>query len=182
MRSRNPRRREVCGGVPGPTRFPSRPSSGKRSSPPRPRSTRGRRARRRAFSSGRKGGGVDHFRGDVRQEGDPTQRHNRTARCVSTHIRFGKLTRFPSFIRHSYDCSAHHNRAMGLVSVDAFILGTHPLKERDRIVSLLTRDSGKRRGVAKRARRSKRVHGDSRANDRSPGRILRAGGTRAGVD
>ncbi len=36
--------------------------------------------------------------------------------------------------------------------MDAFILGTHPLKERDRIVSLLTRDSGKRRGVAKRAR------------------------------
>jgi DNA repair protein RecO (recombination protein O) len=41
---------------------------------------------------------------------------------------------------------------MGLRSADAFILGTHPLKERDRIVSFLTRDSGRRRGVAKRAR------------------------------
>ncbi len=41
---------------------------------------------------------------------------------------------------------------MGLLAADAFILGTHPLKERDRIVSLLTRNSGKRRGVAKRAR------------------------------
>ena len=41
---------------------------------------------------------------------------------------------------------------MGLASAEAFILGTHPLKERDRIVSFLTRNSGKRRGVAKRAR------------------------------
>ena len=37
-------------------------------------------------------------------------------------------------------------------AADAFILGTHPLKERDRIVSFLTRDSGRRRGVAKGAR------------------------------
>jgi DNA repair protein RecO (recombination protein O) len=41
---------------------------------------------------------------------------------------------------------------MGLLAADAFILGTHPLKERDRIVSFLTRTSGRRRGVAKRAR------------------------------
>jgi DNA repair protein RecO (recombination protein O) len=41
---------------------------------------------------------------------------------------------------------------VGLVGADAFILGTHPLKERDRIVSFLTRDTGRRRGVAKRAR------------------------------
>ncbi len=41
---------------------------------------------------------------------------------------------------------------MGLSTAEAFILGTHPLKERDRIVSFLTRNSGKRRGVAKRAR------------------------------
>ncbi|HZI67764.1 MAG TPA: DNA repair protein RecO [Thermoanaerobaculia bacterium] len=41
---------------------------------------------------------------------------------------------------------------MGLATAEAFILGTHPLKERDRIVSFLTRHSGKRRGVAKRAR------------------------------
>lgn len=37
-------------------------------------------------------------------------------------------------------------------TADAFILGTYPLKERDRIVSFLTRDSGRRRGVAKGAR------------------------------
>jgi DNA repair protein RecO (recombination protein O) len=41
---------------------------------------------------------------------------------------------------------------MGLRTADAFILGTHPLKERDSIVSFLTRDSGRRRGVARRAR------------------------------
>lgn len=41
---------------------------------------------------------------------------------------------------------------MGLASSDAFVLGTYPLKEKDRIVSFLTRDSGRRRGVAKRAR------------------------------
>lgn len=41
---------------------------------------------------------------------------------------------------------------MGLASADAFVLGTYPLKEKDRIVSFLTRDSGRRRGVAKRAR------------------------------
>ncbi len=37
-------------------------------------------------------------------------------------------------------------------SSDAFVLGTHPLKEKDRIVSFLTRDSGKKRGVARGAR------------------------------
>jgi DNA repair protein RecO (recombination protein O) len=37
-------------------------------------------------------------------------------------------------------------------SADAFILGTHPLRERDRIVSFLTRDAGKKRGVARGAR------------------------------
>jgi DNA repair protein RecO (recombination protein O) len=35
---------------------------------------------------------------------------------------------------------------------DAFILGTHPLREKDRIVSFLTRDAGKKRGVARGAR------------------------------
>jgi DNA repair protein RecO (recombination protein O) len=40
---------------------------------------------------------------------------------------------------------------VGLAAADAFILGTYPLKEKDRIVSFLTRDSGRRRGVAKRA-------------------------------
>ena len=37
-------------------------------------------------------------------------------------------------------------------STDAFILGTHALKEKDRIVSFLTRDAGKKRGVAHGAR------------------------------
>ena len=38
---------------------------------------------------------------------------------------------------------------MPLQSSDAFIIGTYPLREKDRIVSLLTRDSGKKRGVAR---------------------------------
>jgi DNA repair protein RecO (recombination protein O) len=37
-------------------------------------------------------------------------------------------------------------------SSDAFILGTHALREKDRIVSFLTRDAGKKRGVARGAR------------------------------
>jgi len=36
---------------------------------------------------------------------------------------------------------------------ESFVLGTHPLKETDRIVSFLTRDAGKKRGVARGARR-----------------------------
>lgn len=35
---------------------------------------------------------------------------------------------------------------------DAFVLGTYPLREKDRIVSFLTRDAGKKRGVARGAR------------------------------
>jgi len=42
-----------------------------------------------------------------------------------------------------------------LHSSDSFILGTHALKETDRIVSFLTREFGKKRGVAKGARRPK---------------------------
>lgn len=42
---------------------------------------------------------------------------------------------------------------MRLHSSDAFVLGTHPLRETDRIVSFLTRDAGKKRGVARGARR-----------------------------
>jgi DNA repair protein RecO (recombination protein O) len=38
---------------------------------------------------------------------------------------------------------------------DSFILGTYALRETDRIVSFLTRDAGKKRGVARGARRSK---------------------------
>lgn len=39
-----------------------------------------------------------------------------------------------------------------LRSCDAFILGTYPLREKDRIVSFLTREAGKKRGVARGAR------------------------------
>ncbi len=44
---------------------------------------------------------------------------------------------------------------MRLHSSDSFILGTHALKETDRIVSFLTRDAGKKRGVARGARRAR---------------------------
>ena len=37
---------------------------------------------------------------------------------------------------------------------EAFVLQTYPLKESDLIVSFFTRDAGKLRGVAKRARTS----------------------------
>ncbi len=40
-------------------------------------------------------------------------------------------------------------------SSDAFILATYPLREKDRIVSFLTRDAGKKRGVARGARSTK---------------------------
>jgi len=42
-----------------------------------------------------------------------------------------------------------------LHSADSFVLGTYALRETDRIVSFLTRDSGKKRGVARGARRAK---------------------------
>ncbi len=44
---------------------------------------------------------------------------------------------------------------MPLYSSEAFILGTYALRETDRIVSFLTRDAGKKRGVARRARRAR---------------------------
>ena len=44
---------------------------------------------------------------------------------------------------------------MRLHSADSFILGTYALRETDRIVSFLTRDNGKKRGVARGARRAK---------------------------
>ena len=46
---------------------------------------------------------------------------------------------------------------MRLHSSDSFILGTYALRETDRIVSFLTRDSGKKRGVARGARRTRSV-------------------------
>lgn len=42
---------------------------------------------------------------------------------------------------------------MGLQSSESFILATYALRETDRIVSFLTRDTGKKRGVARGARR-----------------------------
>ena len=50
---------------------------------------------------------------------------------------------------------SHHNRCVRLHSSDSFILGTYALKETDRIVSFVTREFGKKRGVAKGARRSR---------------------------
>ena len=41
---------------------------------------------------------------------------------------------------------------MKLVRSDAFVLATYPLREKDRIVSFLTRETGKKRGVARGAR------------------------------
>jgi len=46
----------------------------------------------------------------------------------------------------------HHNRPVRHIDVQAFILATYPLREKDRIVSFLTRDTGKKRGVARGAR------------------------------
>jgi DNA repair protein RecO (recombination protein O) len=52
-----------------------------------------------------------------------------------------------------HDSAVHHNRGVSLHSSDAFVLGTHALRESDRIVSFVTRDLGKKRGVARGARR-----------------------------
>lgn len=43
---------------------------------------------------------------------------------------------------------------MRLHTAESFVLGTHALRETDRIVSFLTRDAGKKRGVARGARRT----------------------------
>jgi DNA repair protein RecO (recombination protein O) len=48
---------------------------------------------------------------------------------------------------------------MPLYTTDALILRTYPLGESDRIVVFLTRDRGKKRGVAKNARASRRRFG-----------------------
>jgi DNA repair protein RecO (recombination protein O) len=50
---------------------------------------------------------------------------------------------------------------MRLYTTDALILRTYTLGESDRIVVFLTRDRGKKRGVAKNARRSRRRFGGS---------------------
>ncbi|MEP6995207.1 MAG: DNA repair protein RecO, partial [Acidobacteriota bacterium] len=48
---------------------------------------------------------------------------------------------------------------MRLHSSQAFVLGTHALRETDRIVSILTREFGKKRGVARGARRPRSAFG-----------------------
>src|SRR5438876_8833512 len=48
--------------------------------------------------------------------------------------------------------SPHHNHPVRHRVSDAFVLVTHALREKDRIVSLLTRDAGVKRGVARGAR------------------------------
>src|SRR5215813_6883001 len=48
---------------------------------------------------------------------------------------------------------------MPLHASDALILRTYPLGESDRIVVFLTRDRGKKRGVARNARQSRRRFG-----------------------
>ena len=72
---------------------------------------------------------------------------------------------------------------MKLHSSESFILGTHALRETDRIVSFLTRDAGKKRGVARGARRAKSAFsGRARADDRGARRVLREGGAGARLD
>jgi len=51
-----------------------------------------------------------------------------------------------------------HNRAVRHQSADALVLGTYPLREKDRIVSFLTRDAGKKRGVARGARGTRNAY------------------------
>src|SRR5436305_485907 len=51
------------------------------------------------------------------------------------------------------------SRLMPLYTADALILRTYKLGESDRIVVFLTRDRGKKRGVAKNARQSRRRFG-----------------------
>lgn len=66
----------------------------------------------------------------------------------------GLIWAFPfpiSVFRFPFPAS-DHNRPVRHLSSDAFILGTYPLREKDRIVSFLTRDAGKKRGVARGAR------------------------------
>ena len=50
--------------------------------------------------------------------------------------------------------AGQHALAMPLYTTDALVLRTHQLGEADRIVVFLTRDRGKKRGVATGARRS----------------------------
>ena len=64
---------------------------------------------------------------------------------------------------------------------DALILRTYKLGEADRIVVFLTRDRGKKRGVAKGARRPLALHGGARAADAGGSGVFRARAARAGA-
>jgi DNA repair protein RecO (recombination protein O) len=48
----------------------------------------------------------------------------------------------------AHDRSDHNRLVRQQLSSEAFVLVTYPLREKDRIVSLLTREAGKKRGVA----------------------------------
>lgn len=63
----------------------------------------------------------------------------------------------PNFISSDAGASLIIIATVKLQSSDAFILATYSLRETDRIVSFLTRDAGKKRGVARGARRVRSV-------------------------
>ena len=70
---------------------------------------------------------------------------------------------------------------MPLYTADALVLRTYKLGEADRIVVFLTADRGKKRGVARSARRPQvAVRGGARAADARAGGVLREGDARAG--
>ena len=72
---------------------------------------------------------------------------------------------------------------MPVYKSEALILRTYKLGEADRIVVFLTRDRGKKRGVAKGARRAAiAVHRRARADDARGRAVLRAGAARSGPD
>ena len=71
---------------------------------------------------------------------------------------------------------------MPLYTADALILRTYKLGESDRIVVFLTRDRGKKRGVAKNARQSRRRFGGAlEPHDVRAGRLPRARAARPGA-
>ena len=80
------------------------------------------------------------------------------------------------------DVSTRHRSALHAVyTADALILRTYKLGEADRIVVFLTRDRGKKRGVAKGARRPRsRYSGALEPLTRGRGGVLRARAARAG--
>ena len=72
---------------------------------------------------------------------------------------------------------------MPVYTSEALILRTYKLGEADRIVVFLTRDRGKKRGVAKGARRAAvALHRRARADDAGGRRLLRARAARSGPD